>query len=73
VVIRLRERTRTELRDLIEDDAQVVALEGFRPMPIGHEVQRGRYFKLTDEVVRQYPMYFAVLVPVSQVLGEIER
>jgi hypothetical protein len=31
------------------------------------------YYKLTDEIVRQYPAYFAVLGPVDQVLGEIER
>jgi hypothetical protein len=71
---RLRERKPTaHIRDFIEGDAQVIALEGFRPMPIGHEVERGRFYRLSDELVRQYPAYFAVLVPVSQVIGEIER
>jgi hypothetical protein len=42
-------------------------------MPIGHEVECGRFYKLTDAVVRQHPTYFAVLIPVSQVLGQIER
>jgi len=42
-------------------------------MPIGHEVHRGRYYKLGDEVIRQHPQFFAVLIPVNQVLGEIER
>ena len=68
-----RVKQRPQIRDHIEADQQVVALEGFRPMPIGHEVERGRFYKLTDPLVRQYPAYFAVLVPVSQVLGEIER
>jgi len=63
----------TQIRDLLEPDARVVCVEGFRPAPIGHDVPRGRFYKLTDEIVRQYPMYFAVLVPVDQVLGEIER
>jgi hypothetical protein len=70
----LRERRpKSTIRDFIEADHQVVALEGFRPMPIGHEVERGRFDRLSDELVRQYPAYFAVLVPVSQVIGEIER
>jgi hypothetical protein len=29
--------------------------------------------EVTDEIVRQYPAYFAVLGPVDQVLGEIDR
>ena len=66
-------RDRPAISDFLEDDARVVAIEGFRPAPIGHEVPRGRFYKLSDEIVRQYPMYFAVLVPVDQVLGEIER
>jgi hypothetical protein len=73
MAVRLRPRTRTtDLHDLLEADARCVALEGFRPSPIGHEIERGRYFKLTDEIVRQYPQFFAVLVPVSEVLGAIE-
>ncbi len=71
---RLRTRTRTtDLHDLIEDDAQVIATEGFQPHAMSVPVERGRYFKLSDSVVRAFPMYFSICIPVSQVLGEIER
>lgn len=69
---RLRERTRTTtIRDLVGEDARVVCVEGFRPN-MSQEVDRGRYFLLSDPIVRAWPMYFAVCVPVSDVL-EIER
>ena len=71
---RLRARTRTtELHDLIEDDAQVIATEGFQPHAMSVPVERGRYYKLNDPLVRQFPMYFSICIPVSQFLGEIER
>jgi hypothetical protein len=70
---RLRERPKPTIRDFIEDDARVVALEGFTPW-MGATVERGRYFSLDAPVVRAHPMYFAVLVPAVDVLaGEIER
>jgi hypothetical protein len=70
---RLRERPKpAHIRDFLEEDQRVVALEGFQPW-MGQQVERGRFYKLTDPLVRQYPMYFAVVVPVNQVLGEIER
>jgi hypothetical protein len=62
----------THIRDLIDDDAQVIATEGF--WPPGHgSVARGTYYKLSAPIVRQYPQFFAVVVPVDTVLGEIER
>jgi hypothetical protein len=67
-----RERPKPTIRDFIEDDARVVALEGFQPF-MGSPVERGRYFRLSDPVVRAHPVYFAIVVPVSDVLGEIER
>jgi hypothetical protein len=70
---RLRERPRPAIKDLIEDDARVIATEGFQAFAMSQPVERGRYYKLSDPVVRQFPMYFAVVVPVSDVLGEIER
>jgi len=45
------------IRDLIDDDARVIALEAFRPGPIGHQVDRGQSFKLSDAIVRQYPTF----------------
>jgi len=72
--VSLRTRTRPgHIRDYVDDDARVIALEAFRPGPIGHEVDRGQSFKLSDPIVRQYSMYFAVVIPVDQMLGEIER
>jgi len=74
VSARLRTRTRTtDLHDLIEDDAQVVATEGFQPHAMSVPVERGRYYRLNDPIVRQFPQYFAVVIPVGQLLGEIER
>jgi hypothetical protein len=71
---RLRERPKPKnLRDFIEDDAQVIAVEGFTPW-MGGTVERGRYFHLDAPVVRQNPQFFAVVIPLTDVLaGEIER
>jgi hypothetical protein len=66
-------KQKPQIRDLIEDDARVVALEGFRPNMM-RPVNRGEYFLLCDGIVRQFPQFFAVVVPVADVLsGEIER
>jgi hypothetical protein len=70
---RLRERKPAHLRDLIEEDARVIATEGFAPFAMSAPVERGRYYRLNDELVRRFPQYFCVVVPVSDVLGEIER
>lgn len=70
---RLRERPKPAIRDFIKGDATVICVEGFQPF-MGQAVDRGRYFHLDAPVVRQYPMYFAVCIPVADVLvGEIER
>ena len=73
MAVRSRDRTKPSIRDLIADDAQVVALESFRPQMVASMIERGRFYKLNDPVVRQWPTHFAVVVPVTQVLGEIER
>jgi hypothetical protein len=70
---RVRERPKPTIRDFIPDDARVVATEGFSPFAMSLPVERGRYYRLSDPIVRQFPQYFAVVVPVSDVLGEIER
>jgi hypothetical protein len=70
---RLRERPKPAIRDLIDDDARVIATEGFQPYAMSQPVERGRYYRLNDEIVKQFPMYFAIVVPVSEVIGEIER
>jgi len=63
----------THIRDLLEDDARVIATEGFQPF-MGSPVERGRYLPLAAPIVRQFPQYFAVVIPLADVLaGEIER
>jgi hypothetical protein len=64
-------KRRPTIRDFIEPDASVVALEGFRPL-MGQLVERGARLRLSDPVVRQFPAFFAILVPVEQVFGELE-
>ena len=39
---------------------------------MGQLVERGHVSRLSDAVVRQFPAFFAILVPVEQVLGELE-
>jgi hypothetical protein len=70
---RLRERPKpATIRDLVADDARVIALEGFTPW-MGATIERGRYFTLDAPVVRANPEYFALVIPLSVVFGEIER
>jgi hypothetical protein len=68
-----RTKTRPRIRDFVDDDAQVIATEGFTALPLGRRVDRGTYFRLSDAIVHRHPAYFAIVVPVNQVLGEIER
>jgi hypothetical protein len=35
--------------------------------------EKAEYHRLNDAVVRQFPAYFASVLPVETVLGEIER
>jgi hypothetical protein len=65
-----RTKTRPSIRDFVDDDAKVIATEGFTP-PMGTLVERGRYYTLSAPVVQKYPQFFAVVVPVDEVLGEI--
>ena len=65
-------RRKPTIHDFIEPDAPVVALEGFRPL-MGQLVERGARLRLSDPVCRQFPAFFAILIPVEQFLGEIER
>lgn len=62
---------RPAIRDFIEADAWIVATEGFRPL-MGQLIERGARLRLTDSVVREWPQYFAILVPVERFLSEIE-
>jgi hypothetical protein len=71
---RLRAKPKpARLRDLLDGDQRVICVEGFQPW-MGPVVERGRYFSLDAPVVRQFPAYFAVCIPVADVLvDEIER
>lgn len=72
MAVRSRGRTKPAIRDLVDADARVVALESFRPERVSSLIERGAYFRLSDPVVRQHPVYFAILVPVERFLSEIE-
>jgi hypothetical protein len=54
----------------IEDDAQVVALDSFRPA-MSAEIERGRFYKLSDPAVRTWPEMFALVIRVDRILDEI--
>jgi hypothetical protein len=71
--MKTRVRPKSALRDLIGgDDARVICTEAFQPY-MGQAIDRGRFFTLGAPIVRQYPAYFCIAVPVSDVLGEIEK
>ncbi|TMM30284.1 MAG: hypothetical protein E6F93_09255 [Actinobacteria bacterium] len=55
----------------IAADQKVICTEAFFRPPTGPHVERGRYFELSSPVVRQFPVQFAVVVPVNEVL-EVE-
>lgn len=46
-----RVKQKPQIRDLIADDARCVALEGFRIYPIGREIAKVEYLKVSDAVV----------------------
>jgi hypothetical protein len=70
---RLHERPKPTIRDFIADNARVVAVEGFTPWA-GATIERGRYYTLDAPIVRQNPQFFAVVIPLADLLaGEIER
>jgi hypothetical protein len=73
MTLKTRVRHETTIRDLIQPDAKVICVEGFAPFALSAPVERGRYYRLNDAVVQQFPQYFCVAVPVSDVIGEIER
>jgi hypothetical protein len=62
---------RLTIRDFVEPDVRVVALEGFQ-LVMGQMIERGAYRRLSDPIVRQFPEMFAIVIPVEQFLGEIE-
>jgi hypothetical protein len=63
-VVSVTRRTPT-LRDLLEPDARVVCTSGFRPF-MGQRIERGSYFRLSDQVVRENPTCFAVVLPLAE-------
>lgn len=53
------------LRDVLPPDARVVCTAGFRPV-MSREIERGSYFRLSDQVVKEHPSFFALCVPLDQ-------
>ena len=58
---------RREKPDLLRD-AEVVCIGSFRVGSVGQLVERGRVFKRGDDITEKFPAYFAVQVPLVQVL-----
>jgi hypothetical protein len=72
--MKTKTRPRPSIRDFVADDATVIATEGFIPhFRFGGRVEKGTYYKLDSPLVRAFPMYFGLCIPIDQVLGEIER
>ena len=74
MAVRSRGRTKPAIRDLVDADARVVALESFRPE---RGQQPDRTWRSTsdssDPASKAAPgLYFAILVPVERFLSEIE-
>ena len=73
MALRQRDKPTARIRDFIEPDAQVICTEGFSAW-MGPVIERGRYFSLSAPIVRNHPQFFAVCIPVADVLvDEIER
>jgi hypothetical protein len=64
-------RERLTIRDFLGDNPQVICTETFAPW-MQQTVERGRYFRLDAPIVRAWPEYFAIVVPVSDVLEKEE-
>jgi hypothetical protein len=68
---RLRVKVEPTIRDFIDDDHQVIAVHEFHPW-MSRRVDRGQYFKLSDEIVRANLQFFAIVIPVDDVIGHAE-
>ena len=68
VPARLRKRpiVRITLEELVEPDAQAIATETFRPGLVARQITKGTYLRLSDPVVRQFPQFFSLAIPVTQ-------
>jgi hypothetical protein len=49
-----------------------VAVDSFRPWG-SQPIERGRFYRLNDPVVRTYPAMFAIVIPLEQLDDVIER
>jgi hypothetical protein len=45
----------------------------YLPLHLSVMNEKAEYHRLNDPIVRQFPAYFAIVLPVDTVLGEIER
>jgi hypothetical protein len=55
--VRQGHRRRPRLPEVLAQDAGVICVNGFRIYPIGREIVKGEYFKLS-EVVQEHKTYF---------------
>jgi hypothetical protein len=56
---------RPDAVDLEHDSVEAIALQGFRP-PMRRAVERGERFPRDHALVRSFPAYFGLLLPMSE-------
>jgi hypothetical protein len=64
------QRTSLAISDFIDDQAQVVAVDSFRPAGSA-EIIRGRFYRLSDPAVSTWPHMFALVIRVDRIADEI--
>jgi hypothetical protein len=60
----------TSLADFVDDEAEVVAIDSFRPAGSA-EIIRGRFYRLSDPAVKTWPHMFALVIRIDQIADEI--
>ena len=58
-------RTRSKPVDVVRDATEAIALEAFQPV-MRRRVERGERFPRDHELVRAFPQFFGLLVPLSE-------
>ena len=58
-------RTRPKPVDVVRDATEAICLESFQPV-MRRRVERGERFPRDHELVRAWPHYFGLLLPLSE-------
>jgi hypothetical protein len=62
---KLRRRRPDPAADVERDAVEAICLEGFRP-PMRRAVEKGERLAREHDLVRSYPSYFGLLIPLSE-------